>query len=277
VERLLLGCPLLLATIASAWAADMTPAPVYTKAPAVVPPAAFRWSGFYLGVNGGYGWGEDPVALSSTPTGLLTQGINAGVLPSSLATNPQGGVAGGQVGWNYQMNSIVLGLEADMDWTGIKGNASSTSPGPVTAAVGVPRTVTASQSLDWLATFRARLGYTPVDRWLVYVTGGGAAGHANISANFITNDVGLLSGCAFVGECEGGSASKTLWGWAAGVGAEVAVGSHWTFRGEYLHYDLGSLTAGGVDTRIPGGQEAIFGTANFRGDIVRGAVNFKFD
>jgi outer membrane immunogenic protein len=121
-----------------------------------------------------------------------------------------------------------VGVEADIDWTGINRDETFVSvANPVT---GIPRTVMGSRSLDWLSTFRARVGWTPADRWLIYVTGGGAAGSAKVSASFTTNDIGgvLGNGC-IVGTCESNSSSSTLWGWSAGGGVEVAVA---TFRSE---------------------------------------------
>jgi outer membrane immunogenic protein len=261
---LLIGTP--------AFAADMA-----IKAPRMAAAPAYNWSGFYIGVNGGYGWGDDPVALSGPPTGLFFSGAAAGVFPTSLAAQPNGGVLGGQAGWNYQSGMTVFGLEGDIDWSGIKRTDTFVSPGPVTPPIGVPRTVMASQSLDWLATFRARLGWTPTDHWLLFVTGGGAVGGASVTASLTTNDLGGTPGCV-VGTCATGSSGSTLTGWSGGFGGEVAVGGNWSVRAEYLHYDLGSISVTGIDARfLPLGSNAVTGMAHVRGEIVRGAVNFKLN
>jgi outer membrane immunogenic protein len=272
MTRLLLaGVALLTIVSGAATAADMPKsAPVYTKAPMMAP--IYSWTGFYIGVNGGYGWGHDPVALSGDPASLFLGGVNSGVLPTSIASNPRGFLGGGQVGWNYQSGQGIFGLEADIDWTGIKSN------GTVVAPIGILRTLAGSQGLDWLSTFRARVGFTPTDRALLYVTGGGAAGHANVSVSLTTNDLGGVvgSGC-IAGTCEANSFSNTLWGWSAGGGAEVAVVGNLSVRAEYLHYDLGSISTTAVDPRFAPGANITTGTARVRGDIARAGLNWKLN
>ena len=133
----------------SASAADLSVAPLY-KAPPVVAPAAYNWSGFYVGVNGGGGW-----STSSWDT--------AGSI------NVSGGVAGGTAGVNWQLGHAVLGLEGDVDWSSLKGSTTST---------GCPAGCTTSN--DWLSTVRGRAGYA-FDRFLPYVTGGVAFGDVKAS------------------------------------------------------------------------------------------------
>jgi outer membrane immunogenic protein len=166
MRRLLLAGAALLAVAGLAMAADMRPpasAPVYTKAPMMAP--IYSWTGFYVVGYAGYGWGDDPVTLSGDPAGLLALGLGAGVFPMSIASKPRGFVGGGQLGWNYQFGATVVGVEADIDWTGINRDETFVSvANPVT---GIPRTVMGSRSLDWLSTFRARVGWTPADRWLI--------------------------------------------------------------------------------------------------------------
>lgn len=166
----------------AARAADLparAPAPVY-KAPAALP---YNWSGFYLGLNGGYGWGR---SSWSDPT--------AGADSGSFSTN--GGLIGGQMGYNWQTGAAVIGLETDADWTNIKG--STAGPGGVCAIDGAGMCQTQQ---NWIGTTRLRLGYA-ADRWLPYVTGGVAYG--DIQVNQIT-----------------GNASTTRAGWTAGGGLEV--------------------------------------------------------
>jgi outer membrane immunogenic protein len=125
-------------------AADLSVAPLY-KAPPVVAPTAYNWSGFYVGANGGGGWGT-----SNWDT--------AGSL------NLSGGVIGGTAGVNWQLGHAVLGLEGDVDWSNLKGSTTS-----ALCAAGC------TTSNDWLATVRGRAGYA-FDRFLPYVTGGLAVG-----------------------------------------------------------------------------------------------------
>ena len=139
----------LLALAGAATAADLPPAPRnYYKAPAYV--AAYNWSGFYLGVNGGGGLGRSN-------------------WDSAGAFDIDGGVVGGTIGYNYQIGSAVIGGEGDIDWSGINGS---------TTTIGCPAGCTTKDS--WLSTVRARFGYA-ADRFMPYVTGGAAFGNINAS------------------------------------------------------------------------------------------------
>ncbi|HLH98590.1 MAG TPA: outer membrane protein [Xanthobacteraceae bacterium] len=141
---------LVLATAANgALAADLSVAPIY-KAPPVVTPPAYNWSGFYLGANGGGAWG--------------TSGWD-----SAGSFHPSGGVAGGTAGVNWQFGSAVLGVEGDVDWSTLKGSTTS---------AGCPAGCTTEN--DWLATVRGRAGYA-FDRVMPYVTGGLAVGDIKAS------------------------------------------------------------------------------------------------
>jgi outer membrane immunogenic protein len=134
-----------LVTAQCAAAADLSVAPLYKAPP---PPAtpAYDWSGFYLGINGGGGWGHSYWDANAT-------GINT-----------SGGVAGGTAGYNWQIGSAVLGLESDIDWANLKGTTTSTL-----CPAGC------STSDTWLGTVRGRVGYA-FGGVLPYVTGGLAAG-----------------------------------------------------------------------------------------------------
>ena len=113
------------------------------KAPAFVP-VAYNWTGFYLGINGGYGWG------SSHWSGF------------GDSAEPSGGMVGGTAGYNWQGlgSPWVFGLEGDIDWTNIKGSFTS-----VACPTGC------ETKNNWLGTVRGRLGYA-LDRVMPYVTGG---------------------------------------------------------------------------------------------------------
>jgi outer membrane immunogenic protein len=134
-----------LVTAQGAHAADLSVAPLY-KAPPAVMTQAYNWTGFYLGVNGGGGWGHSNWDSSADRIGL------------------SGGVAGGTAGYNWQLGNAVLGLEGDVDWANLKGNSASTL---CPAGCGT--------SDSWLGTVRGRLGYA-FGGVLPYVTGGLAVG-----------------------------------------------------------------------------------------------------
>jgi len=134
----------------TAAAADLRPRypqQPYVKAPLYNP--VFSWTGFYLGLNGGGGWGRS----SWDRTGDL---------------DLSGGVIGGTAGFNWQTGQVVFGIEGDVDWSGVSGTSSAFCPGGCTTRN------------DWLGTARGRLGYS-FDRFLPYVTGGLAAGDIRTS------------------------------------------------------------------------------------------------
>jgi outer membrane immunogenic protein len=152
MKKLLLASASVLAMgVVSASAADL-PARMPAKAPAYVAPMTYNWTGFYLGLNGGYGFGRSEYN---------------GTLPSG-SFDAGGGLFGATVGYNWQTGPLVFGLEGDIDWSGIKG--SSTCGGVFGCDV----------RNDFLATIRGRLGYA-FDRWMPYVTGGAAIGNVKSS------------------------------------------------------------------------------------------------
>ena len=160
-KALLVGAAIAAMLAAPAMAADLpAKAPVY-NAPVAAP---YNWTGLYIGANAGYGWGNQAIGVIGDPLivqpGFLTpNGI------SSVSGNPKGFVGGGQIGYNWQSGQMVYGVEADFDAAHI---ASSQD---IHFIAGIPRTVHGDQNLNWLGTLRGRLGFTPVDRLLVYATG----------------------------------------------------------------------------------------------------------
>ena len=240
-------------------AADL---PVVTKAPPRVMVPVYNWTGFYVGAHGGYGWGSH--AVEFTPDAFYAPIFAAGAAPLAGAANPRGALGGVQAGWNWQADRFVFGFEADTSITDIK--ASQT----VNGVFGViPFTGSISQKLSWLSTGRLRGGFVLGDNVLLYATGGVAAGHAEFSSTSRP----AVGGCFAPGACPAGSASDTLVGWAVGAGIEYGIGA-WSFRAEYLHYDLGTLTGIGRDPALP--AFGIAATTRFSGDIVRGGISYRF-
>jgi outer membrane immunogenic protein len=155
---LLAGVGVLALGVASASAADLVrprhEMPV--KAPAYVPPL-YDWTGFYVGINGGYGFGHSEFSAPSASSGF----------------NVDGGMVGGTAGYNYQIGHAVLGIEGDMDADWAKGS---------TICAGV----TCTTKNDWLSTVRGRLGYA-AGRFMPYITGGAAFGDIKTSIPTIGN------------------------------------------------------------------------------------------
>jgi outer membrane immunogenic protein len=197
-------------------AADLGRAPRVAPAPVFAP--VYSWQGLYIGVNGGGGWGN------STWTGV------------SNDFNTSGGLFGGQIGYNWQFGQTVLGLETDIQWSGIKGSGA--------CAFGC------ETKNNWFGTARGRLGYA-YDRFLPYVTGGLAYGNIEANPSF-----GFTS------------ASTTNAGWTVGAGVEFALMQNWTAKVEYLYVNLGDFNTA---VSAPG-----FTNVDFTANVVRAGVNFRF-
>jgi outer membrane immunogenic protein len=207
----ILACALLCVLPASAFAADI-PARFPSKAPVMLAPV-FSWTGFYIGLHAGYGWGEHD-------TELLTQNHKS-----------DGFMGGGQIGYNWQFNNIVLGVEADISYSDIKSNDTV-----FFALGGATSTTTIQHQLDYFATFRGRLGmaFGPV---LPYITAGAAYGSMESSATAVNAGFPPGFNGAFAG-----SDSQGHWGWVAGGGLEYAFAPNLSAKVEYLYADLGSKT-----------------------------------
>jgi outer membrane immunogenic protein len=161
--------------------------PAYTKAPALASPV-YDWSGFYVGVFGGGGWGNHNVNNSlgtATPFANFTANYSS-----------QGGVGGGEAGYNFQSGSVVAGIEATGFWSGMKGNDAAAIANGAFAITSVD-----ADNLRWGGTLRARGGVT-VDRLMLFFTGGWAFGdiaHTNTDPvlgidRFTVHANGLVAG-----------------------------------------------------------------------------------
>jgi outer membrane immunogenic protein len=150
-----------------------------TKGPptfAPPPPPVLSWTGFYVGVNGGWlGSANSGITNTGTDTGLggLGSAIAVGNIPSSISRSLDGGLVGGTIGYNWQFDtSFVVGIEGDLDWVDAR---NSTSVSPIVPPFA-PATTTGFRALDWLGTIRGRVGFTPAPPILIYLTGGLAVG-----------------------------------------------------------------------------------------------------
>src|SRR5476649_920545 len=124
----------------SVYAADL-PAKVYSP---MSPVSVINWTGFYAGLNAGYGWASINDA---------TTGVNS---------NLNGFLGGGQVGYNWQTGALVLGVEGDFQGSSQKRSTTTTIGGIA---------FTVDQTLPWFGTARGRIGYA-AGPWLFYGTGG---------------------------------------------------------------------------------------------------------
>ena len=120
------------------------------KSPAYTAPAYANWTGFYVGINGGYGFGKSNWSAGAVTTGDF---------------NVTGAMAGGTAGYNFQTGTWVWGIEGDLDWSGMKGSTTTNCP------------ASCETKNDWFGTARGRIGYAGWSNWLPYLTGGAAFGN----------------------------------------------------------------------------------------------------
>jgi len=244
----------------------VTPAVARVKTPPaqVVAAPAESWTGFYVGATAGYGWGRDGgVSFNDYPPGSFAASFAAGQTPRFVGDTPIGFVGGGQVGYNYQINTNwLVGLEGDFSGTGIKGDGAYFFTLP-----GAQLNTTVSQSLNWLATVRGRVGYV-MDRVLIYGTGGAAFGQVRESFHLDTPIAPITID---------GSTSSVRSGWAAGVGGEYKVARNISVKAEWIHYDLGKASTSGPEV-VAGVPQTfgLIGTTVTRGDIVRAGISYQF-
>jgi outer membrane immunogenic protein len=245
----------------TAFAADIP-----LKAPPPPPAPAFSWTGWYVGLNAGYGWGNPKDDVSTLPSPALFNEA-----PFTIGIHSKGFVGGGQLGYNWQSGPVVVGFEADISGAHISGTGTF---GPIfTFAPSVPfpgSFENATETVRWLNTDRVRLGYTPTGQWLLYATGGVAVGRVSYSTN--QQAVPGFAGLTFNST---GNATRT--GWAAGGGSEWAINHNWSIKAEYLFFDLGHSTQ--IAPRlmvIPGDVFTVSNNFETRGNIVRAGINYKF-
>jgi outer membrane immunogenic protein len=260
-------------TAGPALAADMA---MPLKAPPP-PPAAFSWTGFYVGGNFGAGEGSDPARITGVDTfdDIVTDG--------SGKIHNDGWLGGVQIGYNWEvMPSWVLGFETDFQLSGIKGSANcvvacNTLLGPPV----VSTSNTFSNGLDWFGTVRGRLGYA-VGPSLFYFTGGLA--YAEI------NRTGVIAGncpsCGFLGvptaeRIYGGQYddTSTKTGWTIGGGFEAKLWGPWSAKVEYLYVDLGHVSDTLVETYTFNTNYGAVRTvsSDIRDNIIRAGLNYQFN
>jgi outer membrane immunogenic protein len=257
------------------------PPPTYYE-----PAPIATWSGFYVGLNaGGAFGGNDNINVTTASLGPGFSPAYGAAGTGTGNSNFGGFIGGGQIGYNHQFSpAVVVGVEADFQGLAGGGGSSSfsnASPGVITPSNTYAASVASSQSLDYLGTVRGRVGYLFTPSLLVYATGGLAYGGTNLNSTFsgtASNASGALIDSAF----GGASSSSTNVGWTVGGGLEWMFAHNWSAKLEYLYYDLGSSTVGGVAQSVyaPTGVTGLGASqtsAQFNGHIVRAGLNYHFN
>jgi len=203
MKKLLLSAIALVSLTGSAVAADM--AVKAAPPPPVIP--IYNWTGFYIGANGGWGTSHSCWNFEILAGPLLTDGCR----------DRSGGLIGGQVGYRWQSNQFVFGLEAQGDWADLTNTRQSVLAPAVSTRV----------STDGIGLFTGQLGWA----WnaaLLYVKGGAAVTNNRFDIINNTNGVSLIG------------ASATRWGGTLGVGFEYGFSPNWSVGAEYNHLWMGT-------------------------------------
>jgi outer membrane immunogenic protein len=274
-NRWLKGVAVVALTAVGAVAAQAADLPTRKEAPApIFVPPPFTWTGFYVGLNAGGIWPSGSRNASILDTNPATAAFVTAGFPGGLGSQSAGFLGGGQAGYNWQTGAFVLGVETDFDGSTLSKKFNNVGS-PFAAATGLGGdflTVNGKNSLTWLGTTRARLGFvaTPDNRLMIYATGGVAYGGGN--SQFSVFD-------ATHGAIFSGTPSSSRVGWVIGGGAEYAVTNNITIKGEYLYADLGSTNFNttqniAATTFFPGVSAT--GKIAWNASIFRAGVNYKF-
>lgn len=241
------------------------------------PPPVFSWTGLYIGGTVGAARTHADVTMSTVnaaapnnlydPLDIPT--LNAFGSPSLQETNA---IFGLKAGYNQQWGSFVLGVEGDISSFHFNPTVANAGNPFVTFNPGGSAQISTNVETSWLATIRGRLGYA-ANNWLFYGTGGVAFANVKYSNTFRAFSP---RGAGF--DFEAASANPTQVGWAAGAGIDYALYPHLILSVEYLHVDLGTVTAsGGVTTQFNPARTATFNfSTDVTSDLVRVGAAYKF-
>lgn len=234
---------------AAAHAADLPQMQMPVAMPAYEPVAAAPmpdlvrvpvtvWSGIYGGVNGGYAFGGE---------NLLRIRANGAFLGNVGRKMPEGFVGGAQLGYNMQLGSFVVGVEADVQKSYLRNRGSADFDGTAVAT---------RNDIDWYGTLRPRVGmaFGPT---LVYGTGGLVL--AGVRAGFDVNGISAAR------------ENKTRFGWTVGGGVEHAFTDTLSMKVEYGYVQLGQRTLHGT---VDGVDYSSRSRADFH--TVRTGLNYRF-
>jgi outer membrane immunogenic protein len=239
MKKILLASVALFAIVSGpAMAADLPVRPVMKAPPVMV--AVYNWTGFYIGANGGGAWAHKCFTFVPVVGLPVPEGCHDGT----------GGVAGGQVGFNWQTGPVVLGVEFQGDWASLSGSNVS---------LAFPLTTNRTR-INSIFDVTGRVGYA-WDAALLYVKGGGAWVRDRYD-NRVTL-TGVLND----------SATETRSGWVIGVGFEYGFTPNWSVGVEYDHFDFGTRN---VSFFTPAGVFAVNDRVRQDVDMVKAKLNWRF-
>lgn len=244
-----------LAALGSLIATPLLAADMAVKAPPPVASSAPSWTGFYIGLDAGYGWPNNAANIS--PNDPATAAIFAGTIPGAQPAVGsfrlrQGSAVGGlEAGYNWQAGPNWLwGVEADLSFARINGQAAGSSILSSVVPPPVVQTTSMQQTADRYETVRGRLGWLATPELMIFGSGGFAFGKVTDSASYAVNapnSIGINTGgfsalCQPSLPCITGTSTATRTGWTAGGGVEWMLSPHVSLKTEYQLIDLGTQT-----------------------------------
>jgi outer membrane immunogenic protein len=244
------------------------------KAPPIVP--VYDWTGFYIGINGGYSFGRSETDFDFPGFPVVSGKFNI-----------NGAVLGGQAGHNWQVNpNWVVGVEGDLQWARQTGTLEIADGPfcvtPITTNFPVSTCNTAQatleQRLTWFGTLRGRVGVLAAPYLLLYATGGVAFGEFenNVTVANITQATTFIGGAPVPGPAivaaAAGSTNNNRIGWTVGGGAEFILHGPWTAKMEFLFVDYGNFS----NTYTLAGVPVLTTNTHMIDNILRFGLNYRF-
>ena len=211
------------------------------------------WTGFYVGLLGGMGWSDHRIR-ATTPSAAYPSGFR------HTLVEPAGFVGGSHAGYNWQMGSTVLGLEAEMTGATLSGRSMSASP----LQPGV--TIMQEASLAGLAAMSGRLG-SAVGDWLLYAKAGWAWGR--FSAETITRNAAGASITQAFGD-------RYRDGWLIGGGVEYRFNPLMSLKAEYNFIDFGSARSSVNEFGAVTGGQKLFRSDEAQSHIVKVGISHSY-